>query len=45
MGGQPVATSRSSSPQRRSASTPGGWTQWLETVSLGNVTRSISSTR
>ena len=39
------ATSRSSSPQRFSAATPGAWMMWVERVSLGNVARSTSSTR
>ena len=32
----------SSSPQRRSAATPGAWITWVETVSLGNVARSTT---
>ena len=43
MGGQPVAVSRSSSPQRRSEATPGGCSRWVETVSLGKV--ALSTTR
>jgi hypothetical protein len=45
IGGQPVAVTCSSSPHRRSASTPGGWMKWVDTVSLGNVARSTTSTR
>ena len=44
-GGQPVATILSRMPQRLSASTPGAWMKWVETVSLGNVDRSTTSTR
>jgi hypothetical protein len=44
MAGHPVAATSSSTPQRRSASTPGGWMIRVETVSLGNVDRSTSST-
>ena len=43
MGGQPV-TPRIS-PQRCSAATPSGCTMWVETVSLGNLARSTTSTR
>ena len=32
-------------PIAASAATPGGWIMWAETVSLGNVARSTSSTR
>jgi hypothetical protein len=45
MGGQPVATTSSSSPQLRRAATPGAWIRWVETVSLGNVARSTTRTR
>jgi hypothetical protein len=44
MAGQPVAVSRSSSPQRRRAATPGGCSRWVETVSLGKVARSTTRT-
>src|SRR3954468_20485199 len=44
-GGQPVAVTASSRPHRRSAATPGAWIAWVESVSLGKVARSTSSTR
>jgi len=45
IGGQPVAVTRSNSPQLRNFCTPGGWMHSVETVSLGKVARSTSSTR
>ena len=45
IGGQPVAVTASSSPQRRRAATPGGWIIRVDSVSLGNVAWSTSSTR
>ena len=45
MGGQPVAVTRSSSPHRCRAATPGAWITWVERVSLGKVARSTASTR
>jgi hypothetical protein len=45
MGGHPVAMSRSSNPQSRSAATPGGWMRCVEIVSLGNLDLSTTSTR
>jgi hypothetical protein len=45
IGGQPVAVTWSSSPQRRSAATPGPWIMWVDSVSLGNIARSTTSTR
>ena len=44
-GGQPVAMILSRMPQRRRAATPGAWMKCVETVSLGNVERSTTSTR
>ena len=44
-GGQLVALSRSRTPHRPSAATPGGWTKCVDIVSLGNVALSTSSTR
>src|SRR5882724_6696146 len=45
MGGHPVAARRSSRPHRDSAPTPRGCTRWVDTVSLGKVARSTTSTR
>ncbi len=45
IGGHPVAVSRSISPHRARAAAPSGCTTCEETVSLGNVARSITSTR
>ena len=45
MGGQPVASSRSSSPHRSSAATAGGCRRCVDIVSLGNVALSTSRTR
>ena len=44
-GGHPVATSRSSRPQRSSAAMPGGCTRCVDIVSLGNVALSTMRTR
>jgi hypothetical protein len=44
VGGAPEATTRSSSPQRRSLATAGRCTWWLERVSLGKLARSTTST-
>ena len=45
MGGQPVASSRSSRPHRSSAATAGGCRRCVDIVSLGNVALSTSRTR
>ena len=45
IGGQPVALTASSRPQRCRAATPGAWMMCVDTVSLGNVARSTTSTR
>ena len=45
IGGHPVAVSRSINPHRARAAAPSGCTTCEDTVSLGNVARSTTSTR
>lgn len=45
MNGAPVATSRSSTPRRRSEAMPSAWKKCVEGVSLGNRARSTTATR
>ena len=44
VGGVPAAMIASSRPQRASLATPGTCTWWVDSVSLGNVARSTTST-